>query len=371
MNTSTFLTKLVGTRRLQPEPVATLLLTHLLQQSPQARNAVEILASELHPEGQFEGLDFSAEASLAGGDGRPDIVGATAAGVPLLIEAKLDAGLTAAQSGSGYLGGLSGNGLLLFLVPEDRIATIWPKILQGPAAVPQAEVPTSAVLLASGARRHATSLPDGRRIGVVSWQELLERLSPILAATDHISDLQQLNGLISSRVSTSWVPVLSDDLDARSGRQLHGLRDVLLTAASAVSGGRVKNGTNDWGPARWITTDAGERLFWAGIRIPAWGSHGLSPLWAVVVNHDPVARATAKKALSGLNTEGGPGVFELDLVTLGVPLVVPPGAELDEVKTSLVRQLTVLKDLLSTEGVASEDDSPTGTTPAVVVDPAP
>lgn len=355
-HSNTFLTRLVGSRRLQPEPVATALLTHILRGSAEARSVLREVAFEVHPTGDYDELDYSEQGSLDGGEGRPDIVGASGSGVPLLIEAKFDAGLTAAQSNSGYLGGLGDGGLLLFLVPRDRMGPIWPKLLAGPAGVPAADVdpaPDATTLTAAWLRHE---LADGRCVAVIAWEWLLTRMEPALVGTPMASDMAQLSGLVAAHVAAEWVPASSDDLTPRTGRQLHRLRDATVDAAARVSVGKVANGTNDWGPARWVTTSTGGKLFWAGVRIPTWGRLGVSPLWAVVVHRNPVLRKAAKDALQPLASVGGPGVYELDAITLGVPLLVPQGVELGEVRTNLEAQLTLIRDLLLAQGSAPSDE---------------
>lgn len=353
---STFLARLVGSRRLQPEPVATALLTHLLQRSPEVRTVIRDLAAEIHPGGEFEGLEFSEQAILEGGEGRPDIVGATSTQVSLLIEAKFDAGLTPAQSSTGYLGGLGSGGLLLFLVPRDRVAPIWPKLLAGPVGAAPTDIPPALDATTFDTPWLKAELPDGRCVGVVGWEVLLSRLQPTLAGSASSSDMDQLADLVAANVAAEWVPASANDLAPRTGRQLHRLRDAVRAAASDVSLGKVANGTNDWGPARWVTTVDGKKIFWAGVRIPTWGRLGISPLWAVVVYRNPIQRKSAKDALAPLTLMGGPGVYELDAVTLGVPLLVPLGTELDEVTASLRTQLTNIRDLLLAEGTTSDDD---------------
>jgi len=357
MTTPTFLAHLVDTRGLQPEPVATSLLTHLLRNSPAARAVVQELAASIHPSGDFDGLDFTEQASLEGGEGRPDIIGTNITQVSLIIEAKFDAGLTAAQSKTGYLGGLGTNGLLLFLVPGDRVAPLWPKLLGGPIGMSNSDLPPApdATTLLPPLLTHP--LANGKCVAVTSWQHLLSRLGPALSGTGMESDMVQLTGLVESQVAAEWVPAANDDLTPRTGRQLHRLRDAVRVAATTVSLGKVKNGTNDSGPARWVTSADGSTLFWAGVRIPTWGRLGVSPLWVVVIKKDPILRKATKDALNPLTAIGGPGVYELDPVTLGVPLSVPLGAELPEVTASLVMQLQAIRELLLAQGAASDDQS--------------
>lgn len=123
----------------------------------------------------------------------------------------------------------------------------------------------------------------------------------------------------------------------------------------SVSLGKTRNGTNDSGPARWITNSDGATLFWAGIRIPEWGSLGVSPLWAVVIQRNPVKRKAARDALLPLAGPGGPGVYDIATAALGVPVFAPIGAALPEVRTRIEKQLSKVRDLLLASGATSED----------------
>lgn len=242
---------------MQIEPVATALLAHILSTSEQARSVMCELASSIHPDGTFADLDFSDQAAVNDGEGRPDIVGSTAKGFALVLEAKFDAGLTRAQSTGGYLDGLVENGLLLFVVPRDRLLFIWPEILAGPARLPRGDInpPEDAQQPTNPWVSHR--LQGGRVIAVTSWEELLGRLLSEPLESTAVADMAQLTDLVQSQVASEWVPVAAGDLTPRTGRQLTRLRDVVRQSATEASGGKSANGTNDFGAARWILDDNG------------------------------------------------------------------------------------------------------------------
>lgn len=352
---TTFLSQLVAMRQMQAEPVATALVTHLLKASSGAAAALATLAGEIHAFGNFEHLHFSEQSATADGEGRPDIVGVQGEVLQLLVEAKFDAGLTSAQSGTGYVDKLAPRGLLLFLVPQDRISALWPKLLAGPGGRPPAAIAPVDRAISSGTAWLSTPLTEQRMLAVTSWEVLLRRFGDADISHEMSSDLEQLRDLVQTQMASEWIPVSNDDLSERTGRQLHRLRDALRRAADVVSGGKSALGTNNWGPARWVTDDKAHKLFWAGIRIPTWGRLGISPLWAVYVHRDPVKRNTARTALAPLRSEGGPGVFELDQITIGIPLIVPAQLEIDAVEDDLVRQLATIRSLLLAAGTSSED----------------
>jgi len=270
----------------------------------------------VHPAGDFAELAFTEQGVDARGEGRPDIIGYDTSGWRFLIEAKFDAGLTEAQSGTGYLGWLEEGkaGILMFLVPQDRLANLWRQVLAGPCGLPLDEIPPVNALDAD-ATLLLHSIGDGRVVAAISWERLLGRLhsavdsEPVLEGA---SDLIQLDGLVRQRIHAGWIPQTHEDLPPRVGRQLDGLKRAARTAAERVTLGKVRNGSNDWGPARWVTNAAGGKVFWVGIRLPTWGRLGLSPVWAVVFERHLPELAAYRKALAPLDQQGGPGVYQLD-----------------------------------------------------------
>lgn len=354
----TLLTSLVRARgSLQPEPVATFGLFHLLRTSKAVRDVLSALGHEIDPAGEYGALAWTEQASGSDGIGRPDLMGYTDSGPRFLIEAKFDAGLTAAQSGTGYLDNLSktNSGILAFLVPEDRRHLLWRQILldicdeSPPESNPSKNQPP--VL--------SHKLEDGRIIAVVTWPYLLQRLRDGIASAGELgasADLHQLSALVEHRTRTGWVPLAGNDLSALTGRQLAHLSNEIRSAAQHASLKTVSNGSNDWGPARWVRDAQGARIFWVGIRIPTWGRLGRSPIWAVVVERDVAKLAKYRDALR-LHSNGSYEVLDLDSKTVGVPILVPVGAESDEVRAELTVQLKAVRDALIAVGAKSQDDT--------------
>lgn len=353
--TSTFLAALVLKSRLKPEPVATAALTHLFGRSDAARGVVKDLAHTLDPTHSYGGLAYSGEVVIPN-VGRPDIVASDSTGRRVVIEAKFDAGLTDAQAGTGYVDLLVHGGILFYLIPRDRMGALWPKLLSGPCGHP----PNTVRPAWSGHDDKpwlVEALGDGRVVVALPWEELLRRLHGALdggsdaAAT---ADLAQIHGLVAQQTRNGYVPLSPDDLNDRAGRQLAGLKVAVLNAAKEVSCKTITNGSNDWGPARWVYSGDGTRLFWVGLRIPTWGRLGHSPVWAVIVHKDATVFNHFAQALKPLRHAGGPGVFRLDTVTLGVPVLAPLGEEQGTVQASFQDQLKVIRNLLEPLGKPSD-----------------
>ena len=113
-----------------PENVATEALAFILDKSPTTRHE---LSDFLRASGVKLPDDLVFRTQVVGNDATiPDLVGSKADWREfLIVESKFWAGLTGNQPVS-YLKRLSrhGGGLLLFVAPEQRRATLWPKLLR-------------------------------------------------------------------------------------------------------------------------------------------------------------------------------------------------------------------------------------------------
>jgi hypothetical protein len=124
------------------------------------------------PDSGIDSLSFTGQVVAEGDAGRPDVVGTDASGVRIVLEAKFDAELTEAQLGTAYLDRLKPGmaGALLFLVPNDRLGSLWLRIRNGLIASSSISVTSEAD--ADSDLRHC-SLDDGRVVAAISWSRLL------------------------------------------------------------------------------------------------------------------------------------------------------------------------------------------------------
>lgn len=353
------LARIVADRGLQPEPVATDALTHLLVSSPGAAEALSELATALGGAAVTAPLSFSTQAATTDA-GRPDLLGVDASGPRLVGEAKFDALLTEHQKGPAYLDLLPTGqpGVLLFIVPEDRLAVLWPQLLSGPGALASVPAP-SAVVTLSGTAKH--DLGDGRILAAVTWPRLLGALRQGVELTGDTAaraDLDQLDGLVRWRTRTGWLPLAAGDLPDTAGRQLAGVRDAVLRATAEVSAAKVRNGSGDGGPGRWFKTPGG-RWMWAGLWLGQWARTGHSAVWATVSAKSDASFAALSEALSPLDQPNGAGRVRTAPRAWGVPLSVPLGAEIDDATAALtgqLRNLAALVDLATGADITMEPD---------------
>lgn len=360
METIGVLARIVANRGLQPEPVATDALTHVLATSPAASGALTSLVATLAGDPSITSLGYSTQVLSSADNGKPDLVGADASGPRLICEAKFDAALTAAQLSTAYLDRLAPGqgGVLLYLVPEERVTALWPKLLAGPGGGAAVETPAVEGTLSVSAR--SAGLPDGRRLAVISWARLLDLLAngiDLAGDSRARGDLEQLAGLVAWRSRTGWLPTQPGDLTDTTGRQLASISEVVLSAASAASSGKVRNGSGDNGPGRWMQTPGG-RWFWVGVWLKGWDRWGHGPVWVQVGAKSEASFVALTKALAALEHGVGPGRFRLGPKYWGTPLEVPAGLERDDAHASLVTQLTTLAALIDTAGIGVVTEEP-------------
>jgi len=349
----------VAKHRLAPEPVATDALVHLLRRSEALRHAVSILAADLCPDLRFAPLSYSGQVTADADTGRPDVVGSDTDGSRVIIEAKFDAALTERQLDDTYLNRLPPGqpGLLVYIAPSNRLPSLWPQLLAGPAGQ-GLDLPPN--LADADQPWLVQRIGDGRVVAAVAWTTLLGRLSAALVdAGDTASqaDLDQLADLVRWRAAEQWVPYVPGDLPDRTARQIQGLRNALVKAAASVSGSKPTRGTSDHGPGRWLSTPEGRKI-WAGIWYEPWGRHGSSPAWVWVLPKAPHTTESVYEALATLGGSGGPGVFSVGK-RWAIPLAVDVGTELGAVTSSFAEQITEVADLLDAAAVdtdQTEDD---------------
>lgn len=345
---TSLLASVVAARGLQPEPVATDALVHLLNHSAAACAAVKKVAQGLCGGMEFGPLTFSGQAVSGGDASRPDIVGADLLGNRVVIEAKFDAELTPLQLGDSYLNRLPAGqpGVLIFLAPADRLHTLWPSLITIHGDLPLVTTMGSGIFSDEAEMRQ--ELADGRVISAVSWESLLPRVREAIesaADSEALADLQQIKGLVDWRSRTGWTPLVPGDLSERSGRQIDALRTSILRAATEVTAQIARNGTRDTGPGRWITS-AGGHKYWAGFWFWGWSHYGLSPVWVTVRASSLTTMEVIEKALIPLTTGGQRKFFRRPPISWDIPLVVPQGAEQVEVIGELIAQLRRIGELL-------------------------
>lgn len=240
--------------------------------------------------------------------GRPDLVGADASGPRLICEAKFDAALTAAQTDTAYLDQLAPgqSGVLLFLLPEERIPALWLKLWAGPGGGTAACARGGVAEAVPGVR--SAALSGGRTLACISWARLLENLGQAVELAGDArgrGDLAQLAGLVPgaadaagcrcSRATCLTPSAVSSPASARLSCprrvQCPSRRSAMAPAAQGRDAGSRHRAGGGSGRA-------------SGSRVGTGGGYG--PVWATVAAKSESSFVALTEALTPLEHGGGP-----------------------------------------------------------------
>lgn len=322
----------------QTENLATEALAYILQRSAPARSGVNRLIETItgrNPalqrfETQFTHEDLS----------RPDLVGVDADGNrPLLIEVKFWAGLTEAQP-NAYLAAMPSGGVLLFVAPEARMASLWHEVErrisgQGLNFSPR---DNTTGLLAANSGQHV--------VAAMSWRSLLlllEQEAAAAAEAEAAADIRQLQALCEYMDTEAFLPLAAEELSSPLGRRVvqfealaNDLTDKLVRAGLAdVTGLRATAG---WGYAGRYLYLRGNGAFLA-FNANHWAAFGQSPLWLDIAGD--WKRTSPSPAIT--QALHGAGIrFWLQPKSVIVPIILRTGVERDSVMADAERQLVHL-----------------------------
>ncbi len=281
----TLLAHLVPKLTSQVEDAATEALAFILNKSDTCRQAlVDQLGSE-----NFPMADICRVATQVVFEDRcrPDMAGYDQKGTKrLLVESKFWASLGKGQA-SGYFRHLEeekeGPGVLLFIVPDSRIDTLWTEI--------KLQMDKRCIELggneATARMRKAKVDSSDKRVMLTSWSNILEVLQAQLAGGDPTVEFEiaQLQGLVD-RIEMDYTKYFSSldnaDLAADFPRRLLSfMRLVDETVEQAQADGWVSD------PKAMAPLGGGYgknihlkcTKVWFGVYLRKWAQHGESPLW--------------------------------------------------------------------------------------------
>ena len=211
------------------EPTATRALTYIMRSSSDIAQAfVQILDLPAFTPGRIV-------SELTHGDTRPDITvddedGATRA----FVENKFWAGLTDQQP-VAYLNALPEDATLLFIVPEQRIPTVWSELKKRcrDAGLDLTDESSRRVRIGT------------RSMSVASWNHVLGLLRNTAAAGGHHvieCDVQQLQGLTDRVDSYAFLPLRPDEItEVETAQRLINYSNLVESIADRL----VENGIAD------------------------------------------------------------------------------------------------------------------------------
>jgi len=329
-----------------PENLATEGLRHLLRRRVAADAFVEYINAQSGT-GLSSDLLFRTQESTEAGEGQADMKGVAGDGsVPLLVESKFWAGLTANQP-NGYLRHLEDlpGGVLLFVVPHPRRQYLWPKIgAQARTVFPINEEEGTTP------DEFQLSLQNGTTLLLRSWTDVLNAVeSPVQAEGGHpdlLEDLRQVRGLCDRYSDAEFLPFRGDDIGQDVGKRIRQLREIVTAVDPEL--GKL------WTDDRHVTSSRyryGLRTTLFGLDAVIaliyywWAEDGRSPIWlrlkAETVNRrDRVLRALEPDIQARRDKETS---YPTDVL---VPLSLKLGAEKEEVISDLDGQLNEIAERL-------------------------
>lgn len=327
----------IVSRSLAPEPAATQALEYILQ-DPLAREAFLGMFALI-------GVSFeprSVESEKPHGDGQPDLTIYDATGKHrLFVENKFWAGLTPAQPAT-YLAQLprdeevSG---LVFIVPEDRVRSIWAELKRRCAEAEMAVADWENVGAMPSAR-----LSGNRVMAVTNWRRVLD----VLAAIEPVRpDVRQLHALTERMDADAFLPVRDDELtNVEVPRRLINYADLVepiveeLKARGAADTQGL-NPTHGYHTAGRYLKMRGRLGVWLGVHLHAWRESGATPLWWVAYDTEWCGLGSIWLEVDRL--------FD-DVQSYGsskcLPIRVKTGVERDEVVKAAADQVEAIAQLL-------------------------
>lgn len=324
------------------EDLATLALAHVLESSAVARDAMNSLLG-VDPDTRWSPQHVLKDEGRGGG--RPDLAGRSDGRNVAFVEAKFDAGLTAAQPVE-YLRRLDTDGHLVGLVPESRLGYLTRELLvrsRNEFAVE--EVPSGGWLV----------MVDGqpRRLSLVTWDALVGHLVRETArpeARDAHDDLIQIRDMVDVVQGQLYRPMTSQQITGREIAQanvqildLHGsLRDALLDAGFEARGNFTSStgGWQGYGIARPRAI-----LSWqVHVSWSLWRALAPTPFWLTLAwDERRDHRDLLRPWLDGLPPRAH-DVTAWQRPPIAVPLRLTPEDDRDQVIADLVSQIVSATD---------------------------
>jgi hypothetical protein len=266
-----------------------------------------------------------------------------------IVENKFWAGLTDNQP-LAYLRQLKPGGVLLFIVPDRRVQSVWIALMnrckEAEPIISDGEMNT--------APRGRTS--DGRTLAVLDWMTVLRSLDAAAQrANDHraASDIEQLMGLCRKMDAEAFLPITAEELtDLGMARRTMNFADLIHEVSEAciaqdivktrgADGGRLLVRHSNHGTGRYVMV--GGFGAWLGFDPDIWVESGRTPF---TLNFSMSAFGRARRVGDLIRTFGQE-IASLDRSEWFDILLVPQtGVDKATVVKSLVDQVRRVRDVL-------------------------
>ena len=338
---------LAGLARLfrSPENASTEALAHILNTSASAREALDdVIRSGVQDVAAIVRARTQVVDATSGA--RPDLVGEDgAARKRVIVEVKFWAALMRTQP-IAYLNllPLDGPAVVLFLVPDDRVGTLWPELRK------RAEF--AGRLSEVDAEGKCVRVGDSRRyLMVTGWTRLLdcmETRARNAGETQVEADVRQLRGLAEYGIARRRfrpIDARHDTFGPDERDRDRDLRRIIDSATSLGVGGgwltksRLKRVTRSYGYGRYVRFSGSSVLAWFGINYDRWERNGETPLW-LWFDKPALRRGRLNHAqLDALCNQ-------CRLRDQWVPFILKPGVEFSDVRDDVGNHLEQISLLL-------------------------
>ena len=319
-------------------------LAHILNTSAIAREALDdVIRSGVRDVAPI----VRARTQVVGPGGtRPDLVGEDeAAKRRVIVEVKFWAELMPTQP-NAYLKllPLDGPAVVLFLVPDDRVGTLWPVLRK------RAEL--AGRLSEVDAKGKCVRLGDSRRyLMVTGWTRLLDCVETRARAageTQVEADVRQLRGLADYEIARRRfrpIDARHDTFGPSEGDRDRDLRRIIDSATNlGVDAGwlvkkRLKRVSRSYGYGRYVRFSESSVLAWFGINYDLWERNGETPLWLWFYKPALMKGRLNHAQLDALRNQ-------CRLRGQWVPLILKPGVEFSDVRDDVRNHLELISFLL-------------------------
>ena len=335
-----------------PEDLASEALCYILAQSNPARAAFIRFVQQAQPL-LPDDIQFSTQESGEQGE-RPDLAGVDVEGKEVFLgEAKFWAGLTDNQP-VAYIRRLKKRtgSMLIFIVPEIRIATIWPEVLRRCADRELKYEPSEA----DQELIQTAKFSDYPLLAIVSWRKIINCLRAAVEPEGDrvvLADIIQLEGLCERMDESAFLPLRAEELAGSFGMRLMQLNTVVddviqdlwknkLISLDGVRATPTREGydryayTNNFGLSLQINSN-----WWAQLRE--------TPLWLTIQDREQGGKWTlskrAKEKLVSLELEQPARLFFVNSIAV-IPIYLPFGVERGEVMASILGQVNEIISLI-------------------------
>ena len=248
---------------------------------------------------------------------RPDLVGFDETGVErVLIEVKFWAGLTDNQP-NGYIRVLPDDGpaLLMFLVPEERVQSLWPQ-LQG-----RINQEFGCLVEVESERRCVRVGDTQKHVMIVSWGGLLDSMAARTrdyAEAGVETEIRQLRSLATYADAGAFKPIRpGEELGAESEMRLRQYERLVDAATERgieqewASRKGLRKTPRPYGYGRYVSLRG--TVVWFGINVEQFERTGETPLWVDCYDYLQDKPSAVRDALGMRDSQWAPVTLKRDV----------------------------------------------------------